>query len=85
MFGFVVVTYSSRPANEISMNGLGFPKRIGQSQVIPDALTTTKCVKIGAFSGTGSDYTVQEISCIRFWSSRHTSKETRIDMMEIYL
>ena len=66
------------------MNGLGLPKRTGMVQAISD-LTTTRCVMIGTLSGTGSDYTVQTISCTRFWPSRHASKETRIDMLEKYL
>ena len=66
------------------MNGLGIPKRTGMAQAISE-FTTTKCVRIGTLSGTGSDYTVQTISCIRFWpSSKHASKETWIDMLEIY-
>ena len=56
------------------MNGLGF--KLGNHRpssfrsTILDGLTTAKRVKIGTVSGTGSDYTVQEISCLTFWLSR---------------
>jgi hypothetical protein len=67
------------------MNELGLPRRFGMAQAISD-LTTTKRVRIGTLSGTGSDYTVQTVSewCIidRFW---HASKGLKIDILEIYL
>jgi hypothetical protein len=44
------------------MNGLGLPKRFGMAQAISD-FTTTKCVRIGTLSGTGSDY---NIPCKRY-------------------
>ena len=62
------------------MNGLGLPKRTGMAQAISD-FTTTKSVRIDTLSGTGSDYTVQTVPCIRFWVSIHASKETRIDIL----
>lgn len=49
VLGFVVVTYCC-PANEISMNELGLPRRPGMSQPISD-LTTIKCVRIGTLNG----------------------------------
>ena len=65
---FAAVAYTGFSHNESSMNGLGLcGNRL--SQTISDALITTKRVKIGTVSGTGSDYTVQEISCSTFWLS----------------